>query len=359
MDAWIDKWILLGFGFFLISGEGGTVGPVITFLMAIIAAALGLYIEEKKWMCLLFTGILVLSFFHPLLLFFFPVFLYDMIDQKIYIPAVPLLLLCFQEPPEDWQKTLFWLLTCACSVLLANKTGQKQLLSKKLIEIRDSSVELNLMLEEKNRHLLEKQDYEIHLATLKERNRIAREIHDNVGHLLSRSLLMTGALLISEKEGEVHEQLIQIKETLDMAMTSIRQSVHDLHEDSIDLRQVFHELAEPMRQDYKISLEYDMSDEIPRKIKYCLIAIVKEALSNIIKHSDGDQIRICCREHPGFYQLLIEDNGALFKEASNGGLGLQNMKERTDILKGTFRIYRKNGFGIFVSIPKTEETICG
>ena len=40
------------------------------------------------------------------------------------------------------------------------------------------------------------QDYEIHLATLKERNRIAREIHDNVGHLLSRSLLQTGALQV-------------------------------------------------------------------------------------------------------------------------------------------------------------------
>ena len=41
---------------------------------------------------------------------------------------------------------------------------------------------------------MEKQDTEIYLATLKERNRIAREIHDNVGHMLSRSILMVGAL---------------------------------------------------------------------------------------------------------------------------------------------------------------------
>ena len=47
------------------------------------------------------------------------------------------------------------------------------------------------MLTQKNKDLLEKQDYEIHVATLKERNRIAREIHDNVGHMLSRSLLQS------------------------------------------------------------------------------------------------------------------------------------------------------------------------
>ena len=49
---------------------------------------------------------------------------------------------------------------------------------------RDDSKERNLLLHEKNRSLIEKQDYEIYTATLQERNRIAREIHDNVGHLL-------------------------------------------------------------------------------------------------------------------------------------------------------------------------------
>ncbi len=55
------------------------------------------------------------------------------------------------------------------------------------------SEEHTLLLSEKNKALLEKQDYEIYAATLRERNRIAREIHDNVGHVLSRSILMTAA----------------------------------------------------------------------------------------------------------------------------------------------------------------------
>ena len=48
-------------------------------------------------------------------------------------------------------------------------------------------------LQKKNKALQEKQNYEIYAATLRERNRIAREIHDNVGHLLSRTILLTGA----------------------------------------------------------------------------------------------------------------------------------------------------------------------
>lgn len=51
--------------------------------------------------------------------------------------------------------------------------------------MRDTTKEIAMQLKQQNRDLMEKQDYEINIATLNERNRIAREIHDNVGHLLS------------------------------------------------------------------------------------------------------------------------------------------------------------------------------
>ena len=63
-------------------------------------------------------------------------------------------------------------------------------------------------MEQKNKELLEKQDYEIQVATLNERNRIAREIHDSVGHLLSRSILQLGALkAVHRQEPELNAQL--------------------------------------------------------------------------------------------------------------------------------------------------------
>ena len=80
------------------------------------------------------------------------------------------------------------------------------------------------------------QDYEIYLATLKERNRIAREIHDNVGHMLTRSILQLGALSVINKDETVGEAINDLSGTLNTAMTSIRSSVHDLHDDSIALK---------------------------------------------------------------------------------------------------------------------------
>lgn len=71
------------------------------------------------------------------------------------------------------------------AVLFQRRTTELERLEAEYKKTRDDSKELTLMLEQKNRNLLEKQDAEVYMATLKERNRIAREIHDNVGHMLS------------------------------------------------------------------------------------------------------------------------------------------------------------------------------
>lgn len=359
MDKMADKLLLLGFGVFLLFAAGETEQSVVTLLEAVIAAALSIYIEEKRSFYVLFAAFFLVSLLNPEILLFFPVVLYDMVYCRSYIPAVPFLLLFLQNLPQDPKHISFWLITMALSAVLAYKTAKNERISGELIRIRDDGMERNLMLKEKNRHLLEKQDYEIHLATLKERNRIAREIHDNVGHMLSRSILMTGALLTTEKEGAVHNQLLHMKDTLDEAMTSIRKSVHDLHDDSIVLEQSVREILEPMQEEYEVKLEYDMSENIPRRVKYCLIATTKEAVSNILKHSSGNKVQISFREHPGFYRLSIEDNGTDIKIRQGSGIGLQNMKERSDALGGTFRIHTEKGFGIFMTIPKTEEILCG
>ena len=65
----------------------------------------------------------------------------------------------------------------------------------------------------------------MYTATLKERNRISREIHDNVGHMLSRSILMTGAIRTVSQDRALDRSLEELEDTLHTAMTSIRRSV--------------------------------------------------------------------------------------------------------------------------------------
>lgn len=215
---------------------------------------------------------------------------------------------------------------------------------------QDDSRELNLLLTEKNQSLLEKQNYEIYTAKLKERNRIAREIHDNVGHLLSRSILIVGALKAVNPSQTIAEPIDTLDATLNSAMDSIRRSVHDLHDEAINLDETINGLVKDFTF-CPIAFRYDMGRNIPKEVKYSFISITKEALSNIIKHSNASHVHIVMREHPALYQLCIEDNGTQFN-SEDTGIGLLNMRERILSLKGNIQFLSENGFKIFITIPK-------
>jgi signal transduction histidine kinase len=103
-----------------------------------------------------------------------------------------------------------------------------------------------------------------------------------------------------------------------------------------------------------IELDYDMSKYTSKELKYCVVAIVKEALTNTVKHSNATAVKIVLREHPALYQLLIEDNGTLSASEKNDktGIGLDNMRERVSAFNGNMLISREQGFKIFISIPK-------
>ncbi|MBR1865951.1 MAG: two-component sensor histidine kinase [Lachnospiraceae bacterium] len=219
--------------------------------------------------------------------------------------------------------------------------------------LRDNSVETEMMLNRKNIQLIKHQNETIYIATLKERNRIAREIHDNVGHMLSRSILQVGALLTICKDEVIKVHLDSLKSTLDDAMNSIRSSVHDLHDESIDFTDAVHDLVGHFTF-CPVKLECDISRDVPKEIKYCFLAILKEALNNTIKHSNATTVSITLREQPGFYQLLMEDNGTILPDLNTdaAGIGLSNMRNRVDALHGILHISADHGFRIFVSVPK-------
>lgn len=357
MERVVDNVLLFLLALVLVFTEPELIRPVLALLFAVIFVAMALYLSEKKWVKALVLCFVMACFFLPELISFLPLVFYQVYSAdflKIYwfiFCAIPFLWKI--NSYQAWE-VLLWLGLCGMGILLARRTKRVELLAADLIHMRDASTELNLTLREKNKNLMEKQDYEIYLATLKERNRIAREIHDNVGHMLSRSILQVGALETIHKEEPLHGQLGSINETLNQAMNSIRESVHDLHDDSIDLEQAIREAVEAMETDYRISIDYDMTKRIPRNVKYCFAATVKEAMSNIVKHSNADHVSIIAREHPAFYQLFVEDNGSVKPMEMGDGIGLSNMRERVEALNGTIHTEWDNGFKIFISIRKRE-----
>ena len=247
-------------------------------------------------------------------------------------------------------------LLMAFAILLSYFTEQLLGYQMKLHSMRDASMEHDMLMEQMNHQLIEKQNAQIYNATLKERNRIAREIHDNVGHMITRSILQVGAIGVINTDEKLKAPIADLKSTLDTAMDSMRKSVHDLYDESVDLRQALAKLK-PTDSAFAFSLEYDCEDDVQRDVKYAFIAIAKEAVNNAVKHSNGDEIRIIVREHPAFYQLEIMDNGTSVDERSlsgetGDGIGIKNIKERVAAIGGTMRIKADDGFRIFVTLMK-------
>lgn len=350
-----DQSVLLLYAFSMLLFDEPDAVFIIGFLSAVIYIALGSDPGRRVFRGG-FTGLFLAgACFYPRLFGFSPVVAYALLLYKNYPGLALFLALClYQWRLEGAAWILLQIPGWGAAFLLQRRTANLLFLKEQWLQTRDDSRELTLLLKEKNQMLLKNQDNEIYTATLKERNRIAREIHDHVGHMLSCSILMTGAAKTINDDPAVGQTLNQLEDTLHAAMDNIRRSVHDLHDESVDLKDALERLCASCAF-CPVTLAYDMERFVPAEIKYCLIAIVKEGLHNIAKHSNARQAQISLQEHPGLYQLSIKDNGTQKKNSSLPGMGLANITDRVHSLGGSMQIYREDGFQLFITIPKTRK----
>ena len=332
---------------------------VIPILIAITYSSLFTIINSSKYRHFLSASFCVILFFYSELVFFIPIIFYDMFfySLKKFIPITLLITLIKYDAAF---LNNYYLIGCftLLSYLIYFRTQKLLALQKQHIQYQDSSKEATLNLEYINRELTENQDYEIHIATLNERNRIARDMHDHVGHMLSRCLLQVGALITVTKDSNMLTHLKSIQETLSNCMTCTRNSIHNLYDDSTTLYTEIQTLVDTFIF-CPITLHYFIDDEVPTSVKYTFVAIVKEGLSNIIRHSSATSVTLTLRSHPTFYQLILHDNGNLKEtitsasyDSSSYGIGLRSIHKRVINLKGTFKIYTDDGFKLFITIPK-------
>lgn len=352
MENLIDKFVIFIVCLALYIPNANYIYMIVPILIAVILSAILSYLEYDGITASVFSAYLVVCFFKPAFLFFIPLMCYDVIFIKIkgiwVLSFLPLIANFTQSRlTSDWLVSTLIL----ASFVLKCRTVSLENMEKDYYKLRDNTKEISMKLEKQNKELLEKQDYEINLATLSERNRIARDIHDNVGHLLSRSILQIGALLAINKDEGTKESLRLIKGTLSEAMDSIRNSVHDLHEESITLQIEMQKLLDNFKF-CPVKFHYEVETNIEKNIKYCFIAITKEALSNIIKHSNATEALVIIREHPALYQLVIQDNGTVSSYNSENGIGIKNITDRVVAASGNVNISTDKGFRIFISIPK-------
>ena len=198
-------------------------------------------------------------------------------------------------------------------------------------------------------------------ATLQERNRIAREIHDGLGHTLAaQTIQLNNALLFWKSEDEKALQFLkQAKQLGSEALLEIRKSVSVLR--SNPLQGLSLESAiDKLLQDFQRMTAIEVSNSIrlpvllSQELNTTLYRIVQESLTNIHKHADATKVTVGLQQQAGQIYLSISDNGKGFDPAQNTtGFGLQGMRERVAALSGQFAIYSAsdNGCRISVALP--------
>lgn len=258
------------------------------------------------------------------------------------------------------------LLTAILSVaaaLLSLRTAQLEREQQRMRRTRDELQERALALEARNRDLADRQDYEVELATLAERARIAREIHDNVGHQLTRASLQAEALrVVHADEPRVAADFTDVKRTVDEALQLVRASVHALNDNATDLSVQLERIVEGARSDSGPQIELEvLAEHTPANVANCFAAVLREALSNAMRHAHAKTITVRCMEHPSFYQLIVTDDGTggvrTGARSATGGMGLASMRERVEALGGTFTAGSRvgaSGWRVFATIPKQQ-----
>ena len=228
-----------------------------------------------------------------------------------------------------------------------------------LHSVRDDLREKVLTLQDTNAQLLRAQDYELRAAALSERTRIAREIHDGVGHLLTRLLLQVKAFqVVHRDEPGVVGDLATLDAGLDEALDSMRRSVHALSDEGEELATSLNLLGSRCGID-SVSVDCSTDVEPPPAVARCVVAVVREALTNAARHGGARSARVAVTDYPAFWQVTVDNDGIVPAEGEpavdgrgGSGLGLRSMTDRVEALGGRVRITPRPRFTVFATIPK-------
>jgi signal transduction histidine kinase len=183
-------------------------------------------------------------------------------------------------------------------------------------------------------------------GSLQERNRIAREIHDSLGHSLTAlNLHLEMALKLSQiKPEKSRELLTEAKRLGSTALNDVRQSVSTLRSDplqKLDLPVAINKLADEFQLSNHVRPKcyLDVPPNLPQPIVTTIYRIIQEALTNISKYAQASEIIIEIQTLHTELKLQIVDNGCGFIPSNNmTGFGLQGMRERILSLHGKFEI---------------------
>jgi signal transduction histidine kinase len=187
-----------------------------------------------------------------------------------------------------------------------------------------------------------------------ERRRISRELHDEVGQVLSAIMLGLGNLRSAVRDNNSIEAFRQLQLVEDMTernarvVRNISLLLRPTMLDDLGLIPALKWLAREMSRTGPMAVDVaaeSFVDDLPEGHRTCVFRVVQEALRNAARHSGALQARVLVREENGFLRLSVQDDGKGFVPSMEAGLGILGMKERVVSLSGTMTMDSRPGKG--------------
>lgn len=190
---------------------------------------------------------------------------------------------------------------------------------------------------------------------------IGKEIHDNIGQKLTLASLYTQQLDHENKASNVKETITSISDILNETLSEMRELTKSLTLNTIEKNSIcvlIENECERVKKLKKFSVTFlchSKDSNVSYEAKTIMIRIVQEFFQNSIKHSKCNNITIELSEIENVVELILTDDGIGFDTGNyySNGIGLKNIKKRTELLNGKFQLESKENFGtkIIITLP--------
>ena len=197
------------------------------------------------------------------------------------------------------------------------------------------------------------------LAADLERTRIARDIHDSLGHTLTALDVQLEVAQTLREEDRSHSlfALDRAKQLSSQSLQEVRRAVSTMRCDSFNLSSAINGLVSQVEQthsSYQPRIKVETRIELPQlplQVSQQLFLIVKEGLTNIQKHSQASVVKLWAKQTSEGVTLNLSDNGVGFSSSSpSQGFGLRGMRERVQLLEGQMVVHSTVGEGTVIQV---------
>ncbi|MHC0038340.1 sensor histidine kinase [Pseudoneobacillus sp. C159] len=239
--------------------------------------------------------------------------------------------------------------------LLAYVIGEKKESSIHYSEVLDNERRLRYELEQTKARLLHSSKEIAAIVEIKERNRIARDIHDSIGHNLAGILIqLQAAYKLHTKNQEKSLEIVQNSITgLAKSLELLRNTVHNIKpRETLGVEYIENIIKQFTYCPVDLKLSGNFNTVPPSHLEL-ISTNIKEALTNTARYSGATRVTVNVDVTNEYTRLFIKDNGVGCGSIKEG-LGLSGMKERVRNVGGTTSISAKDGFLIVCMIPREE-----